>query len=86
MILVRLVEGYRRQLSDIMTKALANLPDREQFIIRHRYLSEAKQTFTAIGQDLNLSKDRARQLEARALQKLQDLLEPILAGHQLSSK
>ncbi len=79
-------EGDRLQLSDIIAKALANLPDREQFIIRHRYFSEAKQTFAAIGQELNLSKDRVRQLEARALLTLQELLEPVLRGHQLFSK
>ena len=79
-------EGERLQLSDIIAKALANLPDREQFIIRHRYFSEAKQTFAAIGKELNLSKDRVRQLEARALKTLQDLLEPVLRGHQLFPK
>ena len=79
-------EGERLQLSDIIAKALANLPDREQFIIRHRYFSEAKQTFAAIGKELNLSKDRVRQLEARALKALQDLLEPALRGHQLFLK
>ncbi len=79
-------EGERLQLSDIIAKALANLPDREQFIIRHRYFSEAKQTFAAIGKELNLSKDRVRQLEARALKTLQDLLEPVLRGHQLFLK
>jgi RNA polymerase sigma-32 factor len=80
------VKGDRLQLSGIITKALANLPDREQFIIRNRYLSEAKKTFATIGKDLNLSKDRVRQLEARALQKLQEILEPILVGHQLLPK
>jgi RNA polymerase sigma-32 factor len=79
-------KGDRLQLRGIITKALANLPDREQFIIRNRYLSEAKKTFAAIGKDLNLSKDRVRQLEARALQKLQEILEPILVGHQLLPK
>ncbi|MBT5939525.1 MAG: RNA polymerase factor sigma-32, partial [Rhodospirillaceae bacterium] len=79
-------EGDRLQLSDIIAKALAKLPDREQFIIRHRYLTEAKQTFAAIGQELNLSKDRVRQLEARALKTLEEMLKPILAGHQLFPK
>jgi RNA polymerase sigma-32 factor len=78
--------GERLQLSDIVAKALAKLPDREQFIIRHRYFSDAKQTFAAIGKDLNLSKDRVRQLEARALKTLEEMLEPILAGQQLFPK
>jgi len=79
-------EGERLQISGIIAKALANLPDREQFIIRNRYLGEAKKTFAAIGTELNLSKDRVRQLEARALRSLEELLEPVLAGHQLFPK
>ncbi len=79
-------EGERLQLTDLIAKAMTNLPDREQFIIRNRYLSEAKQTFAAIGRELNLSKDRVRQLEARALQTLQEVLAPILAGHQIFPK
>ncbi len=80
------VEGEHRQLRDTIAKALAHLPDREQFIIRHRYLTEAKQTFAAIGKELNLSKDRVRQLEARALRTLEGLLGPILGKHQLFPK
>jgi RNA polymerase sigma-32 factor len=79
-------KGDKIQLRNIIAKALSNLPDREQFIIRHRYLSEAKQTFASIGQELNLSKDRVRQLEGCALKTLQDLLGPILVQHQLFVK
>ena len=55
-------KGERMQLYNIIAKALSNLSDREQFIIRHRYFTEAKRTFASIGQELNLSKDRVRQL------------------------
>ena len=43
-------------------------------IIRKRYLEEAKETFASIGRELDLSKDRVRQLEARALDSLRELL------------
>jgi RNA polymerase sigma-32 factor len=79
-------KGDRVQLYNIIAKALANLSDREQFIIRHRYLTEAKKTFSSIGLELGLSKDRVRQLEACALKTLQDLLGPILIRHQLLIK
>ncbi|MGY9000701.1 MAG: RNA polymerase factor sigma-32 [Rhodospirillales bacterium] len=79
-------EGERLQLINIISVALANLPDREQFIIHHRYFKDAKHTFAAIGQELNLSKDRVRQLESRALKTLEKFLEPILDGHQLFPK
>ena len=72
--------SQRRFLTDIIDKALAMLPPREELIIRRRYFEEARQTFEAIGRDIGLSKDRVRQLEARALAKLRELLQPALAG------
>ena len=66
-------------ISKTIGKALAMLPPREQFIIRKRYFEEARQTFEAIGHEIGLSKDRVRQLEVRALEKLRDLLRPTLA-------
>jgi RNA polymerase sigma-32 factor len=70
----------RRFVSDIVAKALAMLPPREEFIIRRRYFEEARQTFEGIGREIGLSKDRVRQLEARALARLRDYLRPVLAG------
>lgn len=70
----------RRFVSDIVGKALAMLPPREQLVIRKRYFEEVRQTFEAIGRELGVSKDRVRQLETRALAKLRDLLQPALAG------
>jgi len=70
-----LAAGERGALTELVAKALAKLPAREEFIIRSRYFAEAKRTFAAIGTDLGLSKDRVRQLEAGALAKLKPLLE-----------
>ena len=72
----------RRFVSDIVGKALAMLPPREQLVIRKRYFEEVRQTFEAIGRELGVSKDRVRQLETRALAKLRELLQPALAGNR----
>ena len=72
----------RRFVSEIVGKALAMLPPREQLVIRKRYFEDVRQTFEAIGRELGVSKDRARQLETRALAKLRELLQPALAGKQ----
>lgn len=69
-----------RFLGDLVDRALAMLPPREALIIRKRYLEEARQTFDAIGREIGISKDRVRQLEAHALEKLRDILRPGLAG------
>jgi RNA polymerase sigma-32 factor len=70
----------QRFLSEAIKRALAMLTPREQLVIRKRYFDDAKHTFEAIGRELGVSKDRARQLEARALANLQDLLRPALVG------
>ena len=79
-------ESETTALSELMTLALETLPDRERFIIRNRYYAEAKQTFASIGGELDLSKDRVRQLEARALDSLREFLEPGLAERQITVK
>lgn len=77
----RLVEaGEKRLIADLIARALAKLPARERIIIRRRYFNEARQTFASLGRELGLSKDRVRQLEARALNSLANLLEPGLVN------
>jgi len=53
---------------------IGNLTDREQLILRLRYglSGEEEHTLEQIGQSLGLSRERVRQLEARALKKLRD--------------
>ena len=79
-------ESENHALGQLIARALEKLPAREQFIIRNRYFAEAKQTFASIGRELNLSKDRVRQLEAGALESLRDSLEPGLVERQIVVK
>jgi RNA polymerase sigma factor (sigma-70 family) len=53
---------------------IASLTDREQLILRLRYGlgGEEEHTLEQIGQSLGLSRERVRQLEARALKKLRE--------------
>ena len=61
--------------------ALGELPDREQLIIRERHLSEEASTLADLGQVLGISKERVRQLERRALDRLQrSLTKPAMAS------
>ena len=72
------MDNEKAKICEVMGRALKKLPAREQFIIRHRYLEGAKQTFASIGKELGLSKDRVRQLEFRALKTLRKLTETTL--------
>ena len=55
-------------------QALLELSQREQTIIRARRLSDDTATLEELGQRLGVSKERVRQLEQRALQKMKGLL------------
>jgi RNA polymerase sigma-32 factor len=64
-----------RLSSSLLSRALAMLPEREAAIIRGRYFSERAVSFAGLGRELGLSKDRVRQLEARALGRLLAFLQ-----------
>ena len=59
-----------------------NLTDREQYVIMNRFglvgppIKKQTKTLVQIGQELNLSKERIRQIELTALQKLRQSLSP----------
>ena len=53
--------------------AIPALTRRERHILRRRFLGEKRQSLAKIGKDLGVSKERARQLESRALQKLRSV-------------
>jgi len=62
-------------LSARLNRALAALNERERLIVRARQLAEAPRTLESLGQELRLSKERIRQLEAAAYTKLRRTLE-----------
>ncbi|MBS28133.1 MAG: RNA polymerase factor sigma-32 [Alphaproteobacteria bacterium] len=60
--------------------ALRDLKDRDADIVRRRYLGEEKETLSAIATDLGITKERVRQLEARAMTRLRSFLEQNFPG------
>ena len=63
------------QLRAWLMEALGALNDRERFIVRERKLREEPRTLESLGQELRLSKERVRQLEAAAFLKMRRSLE-----------
>ncbi|MDJ0893700.1 MAG: RNA polymerase factor sigma-32 [Alphaproteobacteria bacterium] len=66
--------------SGLLERAIEMLPPREQVIIHERFLAEAVKTREAIGGQLGISKERVRQLEAHALERLREILLPARTG------
>ena len=58
-----------------LAQALAELSDREQTIIKERRLRDDARTLEDLGRDLGISKERVRQIEHRALEKLRSSLQ-----------
>jgi RNA polymerase sigma-32 factor len=65
--------GIHARLED----ALAILDDRERLIVEKRILSDEAASLAALGRELGVSRERARQLEARAKKKLADELRDL---------
>jgi len=62
-------------LSAWLKDALEDLSDRERVIIQRRRLEEEGSTLEQLGFDFGVSKERIRQLEVRAFNKIRDNLE-----------
>ncbi|SFR08373.1 RNA polymerase factor sigma-32 [Poseidonocella sedimentorum] len=58
-----------------LLEALTRLNERERFIVRERKLRDEPRTLESLGKELSLSKERVRQLEAAAFQKMRKTLE-----------
>ena len=69
---------YNREVGAIVERALGRLDDRELHIIRNRFglLGGQEQTLEEIGKKMNLSRERVRQLEREAKDKLRVCLGP----------
>ena len=63
------------QLREWLLSALNSLNERERFIVRERKLRDQPRTLESLGDELCLSKERVRQLEAAAFGKMRKALE-----------
>lgn len=65
-----------RLLSDRVQSALGELNERERKIVRERILNDAPRTLQELADDYGISRERVRQLEKNALNKLRASLAP----------
>ena len=70
---------------DMLTEALDVLNDRERHILTDRRLAEEPKTLEELSQVYNVSRERVRQIEVRAFEKLQKAMQRI-AGDRLTPR
>lgn len=66
-------------LREALAANTAGLTPTEQHVIEHRFLTSPKETLHVIGSRIGCSKERVRQIEVGALEKLRAALAPALA-------
>jgi RNA polymerase sigma-32 factor len=71
-----MIDGERRL--QWLREAMETLSDRELHIVRARQLQDDAKTLETLGGELGISKERVRQIESRALEKLR---KNLLAAH-----
>ena len=64
----------------ILAKSLAKLNEREQYIVKNRLLTENPLTLDEIGEKFNISRERVRQIEKRAFEKLSTEVKNFMAA------
>lgn len=67
----------------LLQEAMESLNEREQLIIHERRLKDPPATLDTLSQNLNLSRERVRQIEFRAFEKLQKAIKEIAATQGL---
>lgn len=73
---VELIVAERKAaLEGDVLDALDDLDNRERFIVERRMMGDVEESLASIGRELGVSRERARQLEARAKKKLRGKLE-----------
>jgi RNA polymerase sigma-32 factor len=62
---------------EMLTEAMESLNEREKHILTERRLTDSPQTLEELSQQYDVSRERIRQIEVRAFEKLQKAMQRI---------
>jgi len=70
----------------LLNEAMAGLSDRERHILRERKLTEEPQTLEELSAQYGISRERVRQIEARAIERLREKMMAAVAEAQAEAR
>lgn len=82
--LVDKTQSVEEQLSDtqdlavkkrLLFEAISHLSEREQIIVQERFLSESPKTLEELGEQFKISRERVRQIETKAYEKISNAVK-----------
>jgi RNA polymerase sigma-32 factor len=80
----RVAEAQERSIRhDLLQEALATLNDRERHILTERRLTDDPKTLEDLSQEYGVSRERVRQIEVRAFEKLQKAMLEVAGERRL---
>jgi RNA polymerase sigma-32 factor len=68
-------ENFRERLAEKIAAFSLSLKEKEAFLLKNRLMAETPMTLQTVGDELHISRERARQIEKRVLQKLKIYLK-----------
>lgn len=68
-------ENWQQHQSIMLKQALSSLSERDRHIVQQRHMNESPATLKELAEELGVSIERVRQLEARAMKKLREFLD-----------
>jgi RNA polymerase sigma-32 factor len=84
---VRVVEADQvAKRRALLGEAMFGLSAREQHILRERKLTEKPQTLDKLGEQYGISRERVRQIEARAIERLREKMLAAVAEAQADAR
>ena len=76
----RLIDAqHHAEIATLVTRGMDQLNPREQQIVRERLLVDNPRTLQELADDFGISRERVRQIEQKALKKLEGVLGPLAA-------
>ncbi|MBF0610852.1 MAG: sigma-70 family RNA polymerase sigma factor [Magnetococcales bacterium] len=72
-----------RLLVRLVAQGLQKLDPRERYIIENRLMTDAPKTLETLGEEMSVTRERIRQLEKRALEKLRTFFQSTPEGREM---